>query len=287
MTVAVKARSQAEAEMIKSDGRFVWHELAAADTEAAKAFYTGVVGWGATEAPMAGSVYTVFTAAGVPVAGLARLQAGARRSGVSPQWMGYVAVGDVDAVARRVKKLGGAVRVPPTDVPNASRFSVIADPQRATLGLIKGPAEAGVELPAQPWARGHAVWRELIACDWEKAFLFYHKLLGWKKGAATQSLGGNYQEFSAGAETIGAMINGPDIAGFAVWVYYFGVGNIEAAAKQVAARGGKILYGPMTVPGAARIVQCQDPQGAVFGLMDMRVHIAIGCYAPRETLERR
>jgi predicted enzyme related to lactoylglutathione lyase len=32
--------------MANSHVRFVWHELATTDMEAAKAFYTDVVGWG-------------------------------------------------------------------------------------------------------------------------------------------------------------------------------------------------------------------------------------------------
>ena len=273
--------SGGKAGMGKSDGRFVWYELATTDVEKAKAFYSSVVGWGTADVSVPGSVYTLFTADGAPVVGLTRLQPGAQRTGVAPQWMGYIGVDDVDAVARRVKKLGGAVHVPPTDIPNVSRFSVIADPQMATIALIKG-REAGQEQPAQPDAPGHVVWRELIATDWERAFLFYNKLLGWQKGASTPGPMGSYQEFSAGADTIGGMFNRPGMAGFSVWLYYFGVRDIGAAAKEVAAKGGAILYGPITVPGAARIIQCRDPQGAVFGLMDRRVRISIGCYSPRE-----
>ena len=265
--------------MSNSDGRFVWYELATSDIEKAKAFYTSVVGWETADVSMPG--YTLFTAQGVPVAGLTPLQPGAQKSGMTPQWLGYAGVDDVDAVARRVKKLGGTVHVPPTDIPNVSRFSVIADPQRAVLALIKG-REAGEEKPAQPDRPGHVVWRELIAADWEKAFLFYNKLLGWQKASATPGPAGLYQEFSVGGETIGGMFSQPEMGGFSVWLYYFGVRDIDAAAKKLMAGGGAILYGPITVPGAARIIQCRDPQGGIFGLMDRRVQISIGCYSPRD-----
>ena len=62
----------------------------------------------------------------------------ARRTGTAPRWIGYAGVDDVDAAVDRIKQLGGAVYVPPTDVPNISRFSVVADPQMATLALVKG-----------------------------------------------------------------------------------------------------------------------------------------------------
>ena len=265
--------------MGNSDGRFVWYELAASDAEKAKAFYTSVLGWETADVSMPG--YTLFTAQGAPVAGLTSLQPGAQKSGITPQWMGYAGVGDVDAVAASVKKLGGTVHVPPTDIPNISRFSVVADPQKAVFALIKG-RETGERQPAQPDQPGHVVWHELIAADWENAFLFYNKLLGWQKASATPGPAGLYQEFSAGGETIGGMFSQPEMGGFAVWLYYFSVTDIGAAAKKLVAGGGSILYGPVTVPGAARIVQCRDPQGGIFGLMDRRVHISIGCYSPRD-----
>ena len=82
--------------------------------------------------------YSLFTAGDAPVTGLMKLPEDARRAGVTPHWIGYVGVDDVDAVVGQIKQLGGAVHVPPTDVPNISRFSVVADPQMATLALVKG-----------------------------------------------------------------------------------------------------------------------------------------------------
>ena len=66
-----------------------------------------------------------------------------------------------------------------------------------------------------------------------------------------------------------------------LWFYYFNVGDIEAAAKRVEASGGEIFYGPIAVPGGARVVHCRDPQGALFALIDWRVRITIGCYSAR------
>ena len=53
--------------MAKSEGRFVWYELMTTDTQAAKGFYTKVVGWGAQDASMPGMSYTMFTAGETPV----------------------------------------------------------------------------------------------------------------------------------------------------------------------------------------------------------------------------
>ena len=50
--------------MVDYRGRFVWYELMTTDMEAAKAFYTKVVGWGTQDTPMPGmSLYPVYASA--------------------------------------------------------------------------------------------------------------------------------------------------------------------------------------------------------------------------------
>jgi predicted enzyme related to lactoylglutathione lyase len=45
------------------------------------------------------------------------------------------------------------------------------------------------------------------------------------------------------------------------------VSEIRAAEARVKAAGGQIINGPHEVPGGAWIVQCLDPQGAMFALV--------------------
>jgi predicted enzyme related to lactoylglutathione lyase len=153
--------------MIDSHARFVWYELMTTDTAAAKAFYTNVVGW-ETDQASTPDLYTFYCWQG-PVSGLLELPENALKVGVPPHWIGYVRVDNVDSAAERIKQLGGAVNVPPTDVPNISRFSIVADPQMATFALIKG-LKPGRERPAELGKPGYVGWHELLATDWEKAF---------------------------------------------------------------------------------------------------------------------
>ena len=51
-------------------GRFVWYELMTTDTEAAKAFYSKVVGWTTQDVPMPGMTYTLLKAGEAQIAGL-------------------------------------------------------------------------------------------------------------------------------------------------------------------------------------------------------------------------
>lgn len=263
--------------MVSSHERFVWYELMTTDIESAKVFYANVVGWGARDASTRGQTYNLFTVGGVAVAGMMALPDDARRAGVAPHWVGYVGVDDLDAAVGRIKQFGGAVRVPPTDLPDISRFSVVADPQMATLVLVKG-RKPGQERSAELGAPGRVGWHELIAADWEKAFAFYSQVFGWQKADAHVGMMGTYQQFSAGKETIGGMFTKPPTLPLPFWLYYFNVNDIEAAAKRVEAGGGEILYGPNEVPGGAWIVHCADPQGAVFALLDRRARKAVGYF---------
>lgn len=263
--------STVETDMVNSQqGRFVWYELMTTDMEAAKAFYADVVGWGTKDASIPGMAYTLFTAGDVSVSGLMDLPEDARRMGAQPNWIGYVGTDDVDAATARIRHLGGAVHVPPKDIPSVSRFSVVADPQMVTLGLLKW-LKPGQDQPAEPGAPGRVGWYELLATDREQALAFYGEVFGWQKAdAADVSSMGTYQLFSAGGQTVGGMFTKPSMVPAPFWLYYFNIEDIDAAAERVKAGGGQILKGPVKVPSGGWIVQCTDPQGAMFALIGGR-----------------
>ena len=263
--------------MPAAHGRFVWYELTTTDVAAAKAFYRDVIGWDTQDAATSARTYTLFTTAKAPASALLELPKPAREKGATPHWIGYVAVDDVDAAAERTLQLGGTVRVPPTDIPDISRFAVIADPQMATLALVKG-MKPGQERHARPVEPGHVGWHELLAADWEKALAFYGALFGWQKADSHVGTMGTYQYFSAAGETIGGMFTKPATLPVPFWLYYVNVEDVDAAAGRAEAGGGEILYGPTGVPGGARIAHCLDPQGAIFALLDRRGRQPVGYF---------
>src|SRR5215468_10991267 len=123
--------------MADPHGRFAWYELLTTDMAAARDFYANVVGWTARDAADPRFAYSVFAAGETPVAGLMELPPEGRKMGATPRWVGYVAVDDLDAAVNRLKRLGGAVFVPPTET-NIGRIAIVTDPQRATLALAEG-----------------------------------------------------------------------------------------------------------------------------------------------------
>jgi uncharacterized protein len=212
--------------MADSHGCFVWYELMTTDMEAARAFYAEVMDWGTQDASTPGMAYTLFKVGDASVSGLMNLPEEARTMGAQPRWLGYVGVNDVDAAVSQIKRLNGVVHVPPTDIPDLCRFSVVADPQMATLALVKWQ-HPGQELSQQPDQKeqraeprepGRVGWHELFAVDGNKAFAFYGEFFGWRKAGAEAGPTGTYQLFSAGGQTIGGMFTKPPTVPVPFWL---------------------------------------------------------------------
>jgi len=255
--------------MSETHGKFIWCELMTPDTSAAAKFYSSVVGWTTSEMTVEGMpTYTIFEANGIGVAGLMEFPAELEGKGIPPNWTGYVAVDNVDQSARDFATNGGSVRRPPADIPSVGRFAVVADPHGAVL-CIMTPApmdKTRPELAAD--APGNIGWHELYAGNGEEALAFYSKLFGWKRDSDfDMGAMGVYYLFSHNGKQIGGMMTKPENIPMAFWSYYFIVPAIDAAIDRVTSGGGKVVHGPMEVPGGSWIIQAMDPQGAFFCLV--------------------
>ncbi|ATP20685.1 MULTISPECIES: VOC family protein [Sphingobium] len=260
--------------MTDFNGKFFWYELMTSDPAAALAFYGDVVGW--TAEPFGGDLpdgpYQVISGSAGPLGGVMAIPAEAKDCGMTPWWGGYVGSADVDADAERLSAAGGSVKRPPEDIPGVGRFAVMADPGGAVFMLLKGSSPEGMDAPP-PMAPGHVGWHELYAGDFDKDLAFYTGQLGWSKGEA-MDMGemGSYQLVSqTGSTDFDGMTGGimlvPPMMPVPLWLFYFTVGDIDAAVERVTAGGGTVLQGPMEVPGGAWIIQATDPQGAMFALV--------------------
>jgi predicted enzyme related to lactoylglutathione lyase len=118
-------------------GRVVWPELTTPDPAAAVAFYGQLLGWKTKpETGVESAQYVEWVNHGESIGGLMPMR-GEMWAGVPPHWMIYVTVADCDERAAHATALGAKVCVPPTDIPNVGRFSVITDAQGATFSIIK------------------------------------------------------------------------------------------------------------------------------------------------------
>jgi len=248
-------------------GRPLWYELLTTDLTAAESFYKTVVGW--TTAPFDGSPmpYTMWMRGSVPVGGAMTLPAELKAHGVPPHWMMYVGTPNLEEAVSHVERLGGAAISPVIDVPNIGRMRAMKDPQGAAFSLYQ-PVSAPQQPEGEPQV-GDISWHELMTTDAVAAKQFYRDLFGWQE-TSVMDMGemGGYHMFGRDHGPMGGMMNKP--AALAAippnWLYYFRVPDVKAAIERVTANGGKILNGPMEVPGGDWIVQAMDPQGAAFAL---------------------
>jgi hypothetical protein len=235
------------------------------------------MGWGVLDASIPQTRYSLFTAGTVLVGGLVDIPENTPRSGTEAAWIGYIEVDDVDATAKLIEHLGGAVHVFPRDVVNVSRYSIFADPQTARVGLLKW-AKPMQQKPANIASTGRVGWHELLAEDSENAWAFYGEVFGWQMANAEIGGRGTYQLFSARGQTMGGIVTKASVVPSSCWLYYFNVEDIHSAAERVKAGGGQIFNGPVELPSGNSMIQCKDPQGAVFALRSKRAQNAIGYF---------
>ncbi|AGT07612.1 VOC family protein [Paracoccus aminophilus] len=248
-----------------------WYELTTPTgrLDATCAFYGKVFGWTVQSAGMEGFDYRLAGDARGMVAGLMALPP----EEVPPHWKIYFTVESADQAAAEISAAGGRVLQEPADIPGTGRFAVVSDPAGAVFGLLQ-PLEMTAEAAAkfQPAfdqkSTGRGNWHELMAPQPEAELSFYAKLFGWEKSRAVE-MGedrGIYQLFSHKGADIGGMM---DLGGAPAphWLAYFGVDGIDSAMSRVSDAGGKILFGPMEVPGGAWVAGCTDPEGAAFAIV--------------------
>ena len=227
-------------------GTFCWAELGTTDVEAATAFYGEVFGWEVEG--------TRFRLDGSDVAGL--------EAADEARWRSRLSVEDVDALAERVRELGGEVLAEPLDVEVAGRLAAVADPTGAAVDLWQPREMPGA---ARVNDAGYMCWNELASPDPGRARDFYSELLGW---------GVEPEETGYGVIRRDGAVNGgirPQQDGEpAHWLVYFTVESCDDAVAAVRAGGGSVIAGPMDT-SMGRVAAVRDPQGAPFAVFEGEV----------------
>jgi predicted enzyme related to lactoylglutathione lyase len=130
-----QARTFPGAGLFNAPGALGWVELLTRAPERAETFYTTVFGW--TVRPSAH--YPQWGIDGADFGGMMTMDEKFPPE-VSPHWLPYFAVADVDTTAATVTAAGGTVLMEPTSMADVRRIAVLRDPQGAVFGVY---AEGG------------------------------------------------------------------------------------------------------------------------------------------------
>jgi uncharacterized protein len=234
-------------------GAFSWAELVTSDGDAAKAFYTALLGWDYDDQPIGDDqVYSMATRDGKHVAALYR------DDDQPPHWNCYVTVESADEAVAKAKDAGGTELHEPFDVMDVGRMAFVADPTGAAIFLWEPRQHIGAQLVNAP---GALTWNDLITPDAEAATAFYGQLFGWTFEEMPDAHG--YRVIKNGDRMNGGVFPRSDIP--PNWMPYFGHEDVERAIEEVPGLGGQVLNGPVRMPQGT-IATFLDPQGAGFSL---------------------
>jgi uncharacterized protein len=117
--------------------------------------------------------------------------------------------------------------------------------------------------------RGKFVWHQLMTRDVPGAKKFYSKLAGWK--AQPWPLDPNYTVCQADIGPVAGIMAIPADMSADVpshWLQYIGTRDVDGTAEAAVRAGGSVVKPPSDMPGAGRYALLQDPQGAMFAILD-------------------
>jgi predicted enzyme related to lactoylglutathione lyase len=243
------------------NGTPCWIDYGAADIEAAKSFYTAVLGWTYTGGEPEYGGYLTAHVHDRQAAGLAPQQ----DPDDPPRWTTYFATDDAAATAARIRDAGGTVVVEPMEVGPMGTMVIARDPQGNPFGLWQAGMHTGVRIHNEP---GALAWNEEMVADTAAAKQFYSAVFGFTFEQMSPEMAGegmDYATFTTGGNPLGGL-GAADPSMPTGWLTCFSVGSADEAAAAVQAGGGKVTMQPMDTP-FGRFAIVEDPWGAPFEVM--------------------
>lgn len=252
-----------------------WVDLATTDPDSARAFYSGLLGWG-SERPPGATVYEVMTLRGLPVAGLMPLSPPMLEAGVPPTWTSYVYVDDVDDAVTAAEAAGGQVPGPAFSPGPGLRIAIAIDPDSAVIGFLEGPRGGGARVMGEP---GAVAWFELATRAPRAVATFYEDVFAWEAESAPVG-GQDYTVFSAEGRQVAGMIEMDERWGGAAprWGVCFAVEDCDETVDRARELGANVPGEALTISGIGRYATLADPQGADFAVLGPEPAPALDSY---------
>ena len=244
-----------------------WVDCQVDDPQAARAFYSQLLGWDVQDSPPEAGGYLMALLDGKPAAGIGPKPGGQPMPSV---WTTYIATDDVDATAAKVTAAGGQLLMPPFDVMTVGRMTVFTDPAGAAAGLWQAKDHSGAGVFNQP---GAYCWNELHTRNYEAAKTFFADVFGYTytpmsptgqdEGYVTFAIPGSTDP--AGGIADDTRMGVPeDVPPH--WLTWFAVADTDTAAATVTSLGGQVIMAPSDSP-IGRMAVVTGNQGETFGII--------------------
>ncbi len=157
-------------------GKLIFVQSVTPELATTKKFYAGLFGWEFRDIQIGEKNYAAAFLDGRLVAGLVHknVPAGEHRQ---PAWLGFFAVGDVDAAKKIALQNGAKALFEPHDIPGRGRVAVFADPQGAVFAVLASSSGDPPDVLAAP---GESIWSLLLTSDPDTDAAFYQALFGYE-----------------------------------------------------------------------------------------------------------
>lgn len=246
----------------REPGEFCWINILSPDLPGTQAFFSRLLGW---TFPEMGGMGFLIEVDGHRQGGLFDLHGPQTPPGQQPVIGVMVRVTDADAMAKRVKQLGGRALTPMDIGPNG-RMVVCHDPGDANFDLwqVKGAPTSDVD----GTKHGAMSWFELLSDDPARDVAFYGDLFGWT--TETMAMPGfEYTTFKRDGEYVAGLAPiMPEMGDMKpAWGVYFTVDDLDVAARTAVEAGGTLLLEATDAPGVGRFCTILSPQGVSFSVM--------------------
>ena len=249
-----------------TNSTFVWHDLFSTDPDAARDFYSQLLGWTVSEQDMgdAGTHATVM-ARNTAIGGISALTPD---HGSHSNWVSHTSVDDLTATMETIRTTGGTISGEPWSMTGVGTGVFAKDPEGAVFAPFQD-ANVTDEAPVSSGnpAAGTAVWHELGTSDVARAVAFYTSIFGWNH--VVWPMGEfDYHGMTIGETPVAGIFEESDASRPSAWTIYFEVpGSIDEAIASVPMLGGTLVGEKIAVPGTGEFQLAQDPGGAAFGLL--------------------
>jgi predicted enzyme related to lactoylglutathione lyase len=125
---------------------------------------------------------------------------------------------------------------------------------------------------------GEPCWADVLAVDMEAAKTFYGAVLGWSFRTGGQESGHYVMALRNGRAVAGISPPPPGPEPALAWTLYLTSHDLDATAHLVDRCAGKVIMGPLDVPGNGRLLFALDPTGAAFGVWEPGEHTGSQLY---------